>query len=131
MKPEVDLLSRYRQEAIALRDFEEHMDLMSRPTGPRGLSSPRASGEHTNDPESASRQLEEGLEAMLESKRARIRAMEPEVMAVLSRVTKPTMLKVLVAYYMQGLSNEATAEQVHLVPRQARRLRREFLDSLP
>lgn len=130
MKPELDLLSRYRQEAIALRTFEQHMDLMTRPTGPRGLTGLRPGGEHTNDPESAARQLEEGLEAMLENRRARLKSLEMEVLTVLSRVTKPAMFNVLVGYYMLGLSNEETGEYAHVTCRQVFRLRREFEHSL-
>jgi len=126
MKPELALLSRYRQEAIALREFEQHMDLLSRPIGPRGLTGIRSGSAHTNDPEAASRQLEDGLESMLEHKRQRLREMEPQVLGVLSHVTKPTMLSVLVGYYMMGLSNEETAEYVHMTARQVIRLRREF-----
>ena len=126
MKPELALLSRYRQEAIALREFEQHMDLLSRPIGPRGLTGIRPSGGSTNDPDAASRQLEDGLESMLQHKRQRLREMEPEVLDLLSRVTKPTMLSVLVGYYMMGMSNEETADYVHMTARQVIRLRREF-----
>lgn len=130
MKPEIDLLTRYRQESMALRDFEAHMEQLTRPAGPRGTSLPRLQSEATNDPESASRQLEEGLEALLANKRASVRAMEADALALLSRATTPTMLSVLVGYYMLGLSNDDASEYAHVTPRQCQRLRREFHESL-
>lgn len=130
MQNELDLLKRYRQESMALRDFERHMEQLTRPAGPRGLSAPRQHAESTNDPESASRQLEEGLERMLAHKRAGVRALEEGAMDILSRATTPTMLSVLVAYYMLGLTNEEASEYAHVTPRQCQRLRREFTDML-
>lgn len=131
MKRELDLLTRYRQESIALREFEQHMEQLTRPPGPRGLIAPRLHAQATNDPDSAARQLEEGIELMLANKRASVRALEVEAIAVLSRATTPTMLSVLVGYYMLGMNNEEASEYAHVTPRQGQRLRREFMDLLP
>jgi len=127
-----ELLDAYRAEALSLRAFEEHRSEITRCATPAGLLNARTAspGSRTNEPNAADLQLEEGLEAIVQRKREHLRRLQPEIYALLGQVSKPTTLQVLVCYYLQGMSNEETAEELHVAPRHVIRLRREFLAAL-
>ena len=125
----MELLTEYRELLLEMEELEFQLE-RALPTGKPSQARSVCPGEQIGgqlDNLSAALQLADGLEALIQQKRAALAELAPQVGQVLAGITSGRTLQIIQRYYLQGMMDRQIAPMLHLSTSRVNQLRLAFL----
>ncbi|MBQ8556284.1 MAG: hypothetical protein IJ438_10500 [Clostridia bacterium] len=126
-----ELLTTYRSALLELEEIEAQLSRIGtdgRPAGLRGgTAGMRLPG--TNHPAAAAWQTADGLEKMVEHKRAELTALSAQLGEVMGSIGNARTFMIVQHYYLMAETDETIGQLLHLSTSRINQLRRSFMQA--